>query len=169
VPERYAVLTEDAEAGDRIIKINAVDWKAVKIPAIAFDVKQDLSDLPNNNSQRISNIEVKDDITEISLRKPLQKSFKKGTPVRQHIYQDPFWLAVEVKPSWQEYSIFIGGESERGRPDRKKINKVNKVWHGTEYIQVIILTNMGKKKSSKTYTRFLIDDISFCEIKYPGE
>ncbi|MHC4874489.1 MAG: hypothetical protein ACYTFY_21755, partial [Planctomycetota bacterium] len=122
-------------------------------------------DLPNLEAFRITDIQKKDNYSVLTLRKPLKNYYKAGTLLRQHIYLDPLWFVFQAGADWQEFSFDITGESPPGKPDRKKLKNIQKFWHGTRFVKVIILTNMGSPKADKDYTTFLIDDISFKEIQ----
>lgn len=164
LPDRKAVLNKDVKAGEKTIEISATDWEAKKIPAVAFNVKEDLSDLPNLEAFRITEIQKKDNHSILTLRKPLKKAYPAGTLLRQHIYLDPLWFEFKAGTEWQEFSFDISKESPLGKPDRKKFKNIQKFWYGTRFVKIIILTNMGCPKADKDYTTFLLDDISFKEI-----
>lgn len=121
------ILADDVLDGDTEIFIEGVSWE---IPyahwVVAFDVKEDMSDLPNRNcSPRIikGNSVLREDVLQLQFSRPLQGSYPKGTKVRLHsdgpTYQ---YVAQGAQPGeeWVKWSGVIRGMHPAGKigPDK---------------------------------------------------
>ncbi|MBQ9336632.1 MAG: hypothetical protein IJS14_04975 [Lentisphaeria bacterium] len=77
-------VVEDAPKGATVIKLKDAS-KFRKVSAVvAFDAKEDFSDLPNYNIAAVKDIAKNGDVWEITLAKPLAQDVKAGTSVREH-------------------------------------------------------------------------------------
>ena len=158
VPGTMTELAEDAKPGDETVTVNSTGWTAERLHAIAFDVKADRSDLPNNDSLPITDYEVTDGKTKLILRKPVKHDHAAGTPVRQHRYIDPESMQVEADGQWRRFSLTIGGQSPLGEP------KDEQFWHNTRYVRVCLMPNFRRPNESDHVT-FLFDDLTFTEVQ----
>ena len=145
-------LTADAKKGEKTLKIAPREWKRNKVCfyAVAFNAKDDLSDIPNFDNSAIADISAKESFNEITLMAPLTQDYPAGTKVRMHRYLDYMSIVNDVPAEWTEYSITISGESALGAPE------LNKFWNGTKYVKVSLFGINGAP--------LLFDDISFQEV-----
>jgi hypothetical protein len=157
-------LAADAKAGDKVLKLkNCSKWNKKLIPrtVIAFNTKEDYSDLPNYNlSKSAVKLEQKGGIYEVTLSSPIKKAFPAGTKVRAHLnyggYQYCAASNKTVPGEWKKYSATVKGME-------KTTNSNTKFWPGTKFVKVIAIINYGKKKDQDTKTLF--DDIILTEVE----
>ena len=78
-------VAEDAPKGATVIKLKDGSKYRKASAVLAFDAKEDFSDLPNYNiSPAVKNIAKQGDVWEITLSSPLKTDIKAGTAVREH-------------------------------------------------------------------------------------
>ena len=148
VPGTETVLAEDAKVGDKEIKLkDCSKWK-FKGGHVAFNVKDDLSDLPNKSlSPAIKSYVKSGDIYTITLSTPLRKAFSKGTAVRQHRAAGTYLYSAaasrKLTNQWKTFSAIINGVSPKENPVASK-----KFWYTTKYSKILILGNYGGKADS---------------------
>lgn len=92
--------------------------------AMAFDVKDDLSDLPNASAQLLG--------------KPAQADHPAGTRIRLHRYIDPAQIHGAVVPIWTLFTITLSGEAPIDNPNRR-IDGNKQFWNGTKYVKIRII------------------------------
>lgn len=117
-------LAEPVEKGATSFKVKGVaGWKAPNpVTAVAFDVKEDYSDLPNFNlspwlaKDGIRTLE--DGNIELVLSKPMRQSFPAGTPVRLQAASSIAIYAgangAKITGEWKTFSGRISGEKPFG-------------------------------------------------------
>ena len=110
--------------------------------AMAFGVKDDLSDLPNNSARLLD--------------RPSDQDYPAGTRIRLHRYLDPPCDGGIVVPIWTEYSFTVSAEATIEHPNRRS-NGASQFWHGTKYISVVI-ANWNRNGG-----RLLVDDFEIRE------
>jgi hypothetical protein len=110
--------------------------------AMAFDAKDDLSDLPNQSARLLD--------------RPSDRDYPAGTRIRLHRYLDPPCVGGIVVPIWTEYSLTVSGEATIENPNRRP-NGARQFWHGTKSIGVVI-TNWDRRGG-----RLLVDDVEIRE------
>jgi len=137
---------------------NCPKWLEQKYSAIAFNVEQNLSDLPNRDlSPQVEKIEDEGGRYAVSLKAPLQKDYPVGTPVRLHspwgapMYNTGVsgWMPAE----WKHFSVSLKGEAQSGNPG-------NQFWRSTKYARVFVWFGNWDKKPEEG-AKLLVDDISF--------
>ena len=132
------VLAADAKAGDQTITVkDAANWK--KGYWIAFNAKEDLSDLPNRDLMRAGNsIEKKGDVWVVALQTPLKKAYAAGTGVREHSSGGYVYVQTGVKigTDWKTVSGDISGMNTLENGGYYK-----KFWPGTVTIRPMLLLN----------------------------
>lgn len=149
-------LVDAVAAGAKEIKVaDASSWKAGN--QVAFNVKSDLSDLPNRNVfGPAESIEQDGGAWKVTLRNPVKGDFAAGTPVRQHVSatgQSYGILAGKKVPAeWTDYSVTISGR-DLGTAAAAKF------WPTAATFKVCLVPNYNKKVDSV----LLIDDISLTE------
>ncbi|MFA6716224.1 MAG: hypothetical protein WCS27_12660 [Victivallaceae bacterium] len=82
-------LAASCKASDTVIKVtDGSKWKKGKTFFVAFNAKEDESDLPNFNYTPgiITNIERKNGVYNVTLSKPAGKAYPAGTGVREHYH-----------------------------------------------------------------------------------
>ena len=79
-------LTAAAAKGDKTLTVkDASKWGNGKYYHVAFNAKEDMSDIPNFDiSRMIAKIQKKDNGYLVTLTQPLTKAYPAGTVVRQH-------------------------------------------------------------------------------------
>lgn len=141
-------LAKACKKGDKVLVLKAnKKWKKGNY-VIAFNVKDDFSDLPNRNiAYKISKVIPKGANIELQLPRALKKTYPAGTKVRMHTssYGSYVYTAVvgaAMPKTWKSYkkSASLAKPGQMGwqylRP-------------GTAYVRVIILPNYRKKKDEK--------------------
>lgn len=125
-------LAADVKVGDKIVKIKkAPHWRS---GFIAFNAKDDLSDLPNMETYRyVKNVE-KDGIITLTLRNSMKKAYKAGTKVRRH-GQNKLWTLNRFKVAPKEWTKFSG----RIKGIDKTASSVNKWYPGASRACVFII------------------------------
>lgn len=130
-PESITTLAADVKVGDKIIKIKKAPRWTGKF--IAFDVKEDLSDLPNPAYHYTKRVE-QDGNYILTLRKPMKKAYKAGTKVRCH-GQNKLWTLNRFKVAPREWKKFSG----RIKGIDKKAASTNKWYPGAVRACVFII------------------------------
>ena len=140
-PETVTELAEDFTKGDNeLIVKDASQWKKGNF-MVAFDAKDDASDLPNKKLTKAGIVDIKkqaDGTWLVELKSPEMKlEAKKGTKVRVH-YQANTWNTIDTK--WLvnnqelEYKgTFTGVASP--------YPQTNKFWPGTKQFGVVFFTS----------------------------
>lgn len=133
------VLVAPCKKTDTVLKVKNAE-KFVKNTCMAYDVKNDFSDLPNftaKASVRIRDFKNKGDHWEVLLSKPCGVEYPANTPVRAHYdgwYQ--YLICGHTPPAngaWKKYTIKIAG-TQIGNPGTK--------WTvGTAGIKFIVFNN----------------------------
>ena len=137
--------------GDKIAKVkDASKWNgATPWGYIAFNVKEDGSDLPNSDLLPIveKKIEKKGDVWEVTLKNPAAKDYPAGTKVRQHRSGATYlYTAAGNKPvsaDWKEFSGKVVGFSENGTPSYRW-------WKGTKQAKILMILNYKTKSTGTT-------------------
>jgi hypothetical protein len=150
-----STLLAAAEYGQRSVKI-AHNKRWILVPNfsyIAFNVKDDYSDLPNRSVVAIAAIEKQDNYTEIIFKEPLREFFPAKSKVRLHQRLASFLYGGALnKPLSDEYVAFSGiftGEQ------RGNLNNIFR--KGTQFVQLIVmLEGQGT---------LIFKDIKFEEVK----
>lgn len=122
-------------------------WSKSPSTVVAFDVREDESDLPNFNvSASIKGIEKRDDVFELTLTKPVGKAYSAGTKIRQHVMGGYVYAKSGAVPNeWTLWKGVINGQQlRRGTTGR-----------------LILLCNWGKHREQT----ILFDELSIKEHK----
>lgn len=119
--------------GDTVLKLkNNPKWRKGAF-FIAFNVKEDLKDLPNKEVMdgNVKETTAKDGSIEMVLKAPLKKAYPAGTRVRQHIYSSPLFVIYDpVTGEWKKKDGSVSGIS-----DGKNPNHNGKWWPGSVYFR----------------------------------
>jgi len=141
-------LAKACKKGDKILVIKAnKKWKKGRY-AIAFNAKDDFSDLPNREIvYKITKVIPKGANMEVLLPAPLKKAYPAGTKVRKHTSSYGSYLytticAKKMPNSWKSYSA-SATLAKPGQMGWKFLRP------GTAFVKVVILPNYGKKKDEK--------------------
>lgn len=150
-----AELVEPAAQGTKTLFVSSAASRWGIYRSIAFDAKDDYSDLPNRTcSPLINKLEARGDRYEVTLGGPLGAAYPAGTKLRLHAGGSPYqgYAAADVfcPQEWTEYSAVISGVA----PILTDANRL-KFLPGTRFVQVF-LTNL---------TEVLFDDLSFAEVE----
>ncbi len=140
-------LAQECKKGDKALVIKANNkWKPGYY--VAFDTKDDFSDLPNRAiSSKIAKVSTKDGNMELELSKPLHKAYPAGTKVRMHTsacgsYVYTAICGAKIPKSAKTYS----GTATLAKPGQMGMQYLRP---GTAFVKIIILPNYGKKKDEK--------------------
>ena len=159
-PETSTTLAEDCKKTDKVVRIvDGSQWKAGRHWLIAFDVKEDLSDLPNFHlsSPHFDRLEKKDGYWEIELPRPCGQSYPKGTAVRAQRYGGTYMYALrggqETPDKWTRCKVKVKGVTKSGA-------RSTQFWPGTAYVELLVLANHGQARKD---VDLLVDDISLAE------
>lgn len=163
IPDTETVLAQKVSEGDTTLHLKGAPWKGTyAVPtAVAFDAKEDLSDLPNHQTVEIKDISAGNGKGEfeVSLGSPLEMSFPIGTRVRRHRYADFPVFTAKPGPDWEEHIFSVGGVSEPG------VIEKGKFWYGTCYVRpsIGVLFPRDESVNSETPLDLLIDDVTFSQ------
>ncbi len=153
-------LAAPVKAGDTVVKVkDASKWDAAS-PwfVIAFNTKDDYSDLPNRELAQIveKKIEKKGDVWEVTLKKPAAKDYPAGTKVRQQRYGATYMYtagaAKKAPADWQEFSGVVQGIAPIGNPARQW-------WNGTKQAQVLLIMNFESKDGKTEFKDIVLETI----------
>lgn len=129
----FSALVAPANVGDKEVKVKK-NGKWQKNGTIAFNAKKDFSDLPNKNTVRYSKAEEREEILILTLKESLNKSYREGCGVRNHV-NNRLWTGnrfEKVPKAWTKFSGKIKGIS-------KDAVSNNQWWPGTERARIFIL------------------------------
>ncbi len=147
-----------AGKGDKVIQVkDAAKWNAaISYGYIAFNVKEDYSDLPNFQAMGIAKngIRKNGNIWEITLKQPLKRNFPEGTKVRQHVDGATYiWNArsAKLKNQWTAMSGVLSGITQTNNP-------ANKLWPGTKAVRLVIEIN-GKADSVTEIRNIKVEEL----------
>ena len=109
-------LAEDVKAGDTVIKLkDGTGWaKTGKYWFVAFNAKDDLSDLPNRDlSTAVDSVSG----NEVTLSKAISKAYPAGTKIRAQFAAGTYLYTAasrrKTSDQWQEFSGKISGKGWR--------------------------------------------------------
>lgn len=161
VPGTETVLAEDVKAGDKEIKLkDCSKWK-FKGGHVAFNIKDDLSDLPNKNiSPSIKSYVKTGDVYTVTLASPIRKAYAKGTAVRQHRAAGTYLYSAtagrKLTNQWQTFSATVNGVSPKENPVASK-----KFWYTTKNVKILILGNhLGKADASLLFKNIKLEELT---------
>jgi hypothetical protein len=157
VPHTETTLAKEAAVGDTVLRLAGTPWESVPQPAIAFDIKDDFSDIPNATAVPLTEIRPSEGGFEVQLATPLATAYPAGTKVRQHRWADFPVLIAEPGAEWQEKVMEIGGVSMPGTAE------MSKFWPGTRYVRVSIAPIAKQGAGYGTPVELLLDDVSFIQ------
>ena len=153
-------LSRAVKKGDKEIwiKVNK-KWDPVssivgRSDAIAWNVKDDYSDLPNSNIYYcgIANVETVGNEMKVTLVRPFTADVPAGTKIRCHNDGGFMYTAGEGTPGRSDFKRFEG--SAKGMLE---IGYTTTSWpKGTKKCHVVLLLNWGGKKEGKTEFRNVI-------------
>jgi hypothetical protein len=148
VKESMTVLTADAAKGAKSITVkDAAAWKGGSHYFVAFNVKDDMSDIPNHElAGVISKIEKTGDVYAISLTKPLAKAYPAGTKVRQHRAGGTY-IYTKAGTAPKEWAVWKGWDAY-GKNLRK-----------AAYIVPMIMVNARKEGAGVIFTDFKYEEL----------
>ena len=162
-------LLADAPEGATSITVAKADWpKKAPLQALAFNAKEDLSDLPNSNFAGFSELRRTDAGIVIELAKPLDRAYPAGTGVRLHLYMNHPRIATNAVPEqWTRYAFMF---NSRPLP---KVGNRNAIWPGTKYMGVTILHQYAgypkKLPEGEEPPQLLFDDIKLRTVVLEDE
>ena len=141
-------LAKACKKGDKVLVVKAnKKWKKGNY-AIAFNAKDNFSDLPNREVvYKISKVVPKGADIEVQLPKPLRKAYPAGTKVRLHNNSYGYYLYTAVvgnamPKTWKSYNK----SASLAKPGQMGWQYLRP---GTAYVRVVILPNYRKKKDEK--------------------
>jgi hypothetical protein len=140
----FTTLTENAAKGAKTITLkDASKWKKGKHFYVAFDAKEDMSDVPNFDIARIGKIEN----NTITLTKPLKKAYPAGTMVRQHCAGGTY-VYTKYGKAPEKWTLW------KGKPAQGAM--LRKATH----IRPMIMIRCNDKEAGTAFKDFTVEDIS---------
>ena len=151
------VLTKDVAKGDKVLWIKANKKWDLKLKtvtandAIVWNVKEDLSDLPNNNYllAAISSVETAGGEMKVTLRKPFTVNLAAGSALRIHGdagYMYTGGYGIPGRNDFKQFSGTVKGHSKSGFT-------FNQWPAGSKRGRVVLLINWNGKGSDVTEVR----------------
>ena len=138
----FTSLTADVAKGAKTITVkDASKWKKGKYYYVAFDAKEDMSDIPNFNIANISKIE---DNT-ITLSKALSKAYPAGTMVRQHRSGGTYIYTKSGKAP-EKWTVW------KGKPAQGAI------FRKAAYVFPMIMIRCNAKETGAAFIDFTVED-----------
>lgn len=139
----------DASKGQNVVHLQkATDWPAkAHFHALAFDAKEDYSDIPNTNTIVVKEIKETADGLTLTLHKPLTADVAASTPVRLHRYVDlPGTNRKAVPAQWTPMNFIILPNMKEGQlaPTVRWQDKKN-IWPGAAYVRISIRSRINIK------------------------
>ena len=142
-------VVEDAPKGATVIKLKDASKYRKAAAVLAFDAKEDFSDLPNFDiSPAVKDIAKKDDVWEITLSSPLKKDIKAGTAVREHGMGGYLYVAtpnVKADPVSRTGTVkgisksgWLGSQWPAGTATARFLILVN--WHAAPNMETLFKT-----------------------------
>ena len=148
-------LAADVKAGDKVIRIaNGEKWKKSSSGYVAFNAKEDYSDLPNRECvANITKVEQTNGAWEVTLASPVKKDYPAGTGVREHA-DGGYLYAITAYPKgeWTKVSGTLSGMPAIGDCT---ISSQKTFWPCTAKIRPILMVNWrvaGKKVQIRNVT-----------------
>ena len=136
--QSFTSLVKDVKVGDKTVTVkDGSKWK--KSGFVAFNAKQDYSDLPNRTTVgNITKVEKQGDAWVITLDKPVKKAYAAGTNVRNHFPGGYVYSTAggKLTDDWKTVSGTISGVNP---PETGGYFK--KFWTTTVTIRPMILLN----------------------------
>lgn len=140
-------LAQECKAGDKTIVIKAnKKWQAGHV--IAFNAKDDFSDLPNYEViYKINKVTTEGDDMQLELSTAVKKAYPAETKVRAHTAAYGSYIyttvcGVKIPKDWKSYS----GSAVLGKPGQMGWKFLRP---GTAFVKIVILPNYNKKKDEK--------------------
>ncbi|MDD5726973.1 MAG: hypothetical protein PHV59_00275 [Victivallales bacterium] len=158
VLESETVLAEECKKGDKAVKIKAnKKWKAGYF-CIAFNIKEDFSDLPNYEvTGKIAKVLPEGDNITLELSTPLAKGYPAGTKIRTHACGTFFVYTtvcgIKIPKTWTSYSK----SAELGKPGQAGWRYFRP---GTAFVKLIILPNYDKNKDKDKDAKLAFTDLT---------
>lgn len=153
-------LLDDAQAGDTVVRVaglwERIDYGGFEYDAIAFDIENDLSDIPNAQSYLIKSVEPADGFTEITLARPLEENQPAGIRVRQHGHGNMVFNQGKATDTWSEVVFDVSGVSLPGEVSSAQF------WPGTHSVRLAITASSNDPDRA---VELLFDDVSMMEHK----
>lgn len=161
-PDTQTILTQPSQAGDTEVFLEEVPsaWPDEGNLAIAFDARDDLSDIPNRNSYRIESSEPEGTGLRLHLREPLNTSFPAGTKVRCHGLANHAMAHFEASSHWEAHGVVISGLASPGDP-REDLR--SQFWPGTVAIQARL--GMWDRSDTDQGREILVDDLRIRKLE----
>lgn len=154
------VLKKDAELNTQSVLLESVgqSWPTEGRFALAFDVKDDYSDIPNPKVFAITSATAEGDGLKVVFEEPLPEGFPAGTPVRLHQSTDPVFTPIKATGEWEEHSLKIGGQAAAGASHPQLRGKF---WPGAS--AVLIRLGFFDRASQEQNKEVWVDDIRIIE------
>ena len=144
-PRSLTELAADVNPGDKVVKIKkAPQWKG---GFIAFNAREDLSDLPNRDTFLYTKLAEDGDNLVLTLQAKIKKAYKAGTKVRCH-NQKKLWTLNRFKIAPKEWTRFSG----RIKGVDKTATDCRKWWPGAARARVFILVPLNAGLEFKDVT-----------------
>jgi len=126
---------------------DASKWKKGPHHFVAFNAKEDMSDIPNFNlAGTITKIEKTGDVYTITFTKALEKAYSAETMVRQH-------------RSGGTYIYTQGGNSPKAWADWKGRGAKGKILRKATYISPMIMIDAKKEGTGVVFSDFVVEEL----------
>jgi hypothetical protein len=126
---------------------DASKWKKGPYYFVAFNAKEDMSDIPNFNvAGVITRIEKNGDGYTITFSKALEKAYPAGTKVRQH-RSGGTYVYTKAGKSSKEWTVW------KGKPVQ------GKTFRKATHIRPMITINAKKEGSGAVFTDFIVEEL----------
>lgn len=156
-----SVLKTDAAVNARevLLENTGQTWPTEGTFALAFRVKDDLSDIPNQNVFKIASVSAEEAGLRVLLQDALTGDFPAGTPVRWHGLADPPMIHATATDQWEEHRMTIAGQASPGDSHREMRGKF---WPGTASIR--FTPGFYERNPEAGQKEVWVDDIRLIEV-----
>jgi len=144
----FTTLAAAAAKGAKSLSVkDASKWEKGSYYFVAFNAKEDMSDMPNFDlAGTITKIEKTGDVYTITFAKALKKAYPAGTMVRQH-------------RAGGTYVYTKNGKSPKAWTDWKGRVAKGKILRKATHIRPMIMINAKKEGSGAVFTDFVVEEL----------
>ncbi|MBO4512113.1 MAG: hypothetical protein J5746_05060, partial [Victivallales bacterium] len=140
VPGTFSSVVAEAQKGATTLLVaDAVKWNLQAGRIVAFDAKEDFSDLPNRRYHyTVNSVTQESEAWKVEFNKPLPWNVAAGTKVRLHCdgtYMLPIGYRM-ISSEWRKWYVRITGQNHED-------SSHNQFWPGTAFVKLFFYLHQG--------------------------